>query len=114
LHSNVTKIGAILRKAREAKGLTQAALSNKLGISTRTIISIEKDKRHPTYEVFFKIIRALELSADHIFWPENMPFTPEQEQLIRAVSSCSERDKTVFMEIAWAFVHAAGENKDEK
>jgi transcriptional regulator with XRE-family HTH domain len=106
MHDDVKKMGDILRAARDAKGLTQAALSRMTGIAPRTIIDIENDKRHPTYEVFSKIIHALDLSADHIFWPERMPYTPAQEQLIRAVASCGERDKAIFMEIAWAFVRA--------
>lgn len=108
MHEEVTKIGAILKKAREAKGLTQAALSNKAGIATHTLIDIEKNRRLPTYEVLYKLLRVLDLSADHIFWPEKMQHTPEQEQLIKALKACSERDKTVFMETAWAFIRAAG------
>jgi DNA-binding XRE family transcriptional regulator len=108
MHDGITKMGGIIKAAREAKGMTQAAFSQKVGIVPRTIMDIENDKRHPTYEVFFKILRVLELSADQIFWPEKMQYTPEQEQLIRAVSSCSERDKAIFMETAWAFVRAAG------
>ncbi|MCL2026692.1 MAG: helix-turn-helix domain-containing protein [Leptospirales bacterium] len=114
MHDDVTKMGGIIRAAREAKGMTQAALSQKTNIATRTIMDIENDKRHPTYEVFFKIVRALELSADHIFWPEKTEYTPEQEQLIKAISSCSERDYTVFMEIAWAFVRATKSDDNSK
>jgi DNA-binding XRE family transcriptional regulator len=112
MHDDVTKMGVILKTAREAKGMTQAALSKEIGTVPRTIMDIENDKRHPTYEVFFKILRALELSADQIFWPEKMQYAPEQEMLIRAVSSCNERDKAIFMETAWAFIRAAGNDKD--
>jgi len=107
MHDNVTKMGGILKTAREAKGLTQAALSRATNTAIRTIIDLENDKRHPTYESFFKIIRVLGLSADHIFWPEKAEYTPEQEQLIRAISSCNERDRAILMEIAWTFIRAA-------
>ncbi|MCD7947866.1 MAG: helix-turn-helix domain-containing protein [Oscillospiraceae bacterium] len=111
MHDNVTEMGGIIRAAREAKGMTQAALSKATGIAVRTIIDIEKNKRHPTYEVFYKIIRALDLSADHIFWPEKISQTPEQAQLIRAVRSCSDQEQAVFMELAWAYIRAVTREK---
>ena len=112
MHDDVTKMGGIIKTAREAKCMTQAALSQKTNIAARTIMDIENDKRHPTYEVFYKIVRALDLSADQIFWPEKAEYTPEQEQLIKAMSSCNERDKAILMEVAWAFIRATenGEN----
>jgi len=114
MHDNVMKMGEIIRAARVARGMTQAALAKETGTAVRTIIDIENDKRHPTYEVFYKIIRVLDFSADHIFWPEKVPCTPEQEQLIRAIQSCNERDQAMFMEIAWAFVQAAQGKKSAK
>jgi len=114
MHDNVMKMGGIIRAAREAKGMTQAALAKATDTAVRTIIDIENDKRHPTYEVFYKIIRVLDFSADHIFWPEKVPCTPEQEQLIRAIQSCNERDQMVFMEIAWAYIQALQREKGAK
>ncbi len=96
MHDDVKKIGEILRAAREAKKMTQVALCKLTGIAQRTLIDIESGKRHPTYEVFYKIIHALDLSAE-----------PEQEQLIRAIAACNLRDKAIFMEMAWAFVRAS-------
>jgi putative transcriptional regulator len=114
MHDDMIKMGGILRAARKAKGLSQVALSGKIGTAARTIMDIENDKRHPTYEVLSKIIRALDFSADQIFWPEKVPYTPEQEQLIRAVAACNEHDKAIFMKIAWEFVRASSEGDNLK
>ena len=114
MHDDVTKMGGIIRTAREVKGMTQAALSKSTNIAARTIMDIENDKRHPTYEVFFKIVRALDLSADHIFWPDKAKYTPEQEQLIKAVSALSDSDRAIFMDVAWAFVRAAESSYNSK
>lgn len=114
MHDDMTKMGSILRAAREAKGMTQAALAKDTEIAVRTIIDIEKDKRHPTYENFYKIIHALDFSADHIFWPEKAPCSPEQEQLLRAIQSCNERDQAIVMETAWACVQALQREKGAK
>lgn len=106
MHDNVTKMGEIIRAAREAKGMTQGALAKATGIVVRTLIDIERDKRYPTYEVLYKILHALDLSADHIFWPKKVPCTPQQEQLFRALQACNGREHAVFMDIAWAYIRA--------
>jgi len=99
MHDKVKKVGGIIRAAREAKGITQAALSKTTGIAVRTIIDIEKEKRHPTFENLYKFINALDLPADHLFRPDKVCFSPEQ---------------AVYIEIAWALVKASKGEKGAK
>lgn len=98
MQDGMMNIGGILRSAREAKGMTQVGLAEVTGVTTRTIMDIENDKRYPTHEVFYKIIRMLGISADHIFWPETISYTPEQEQVIREFLECSEWEQAVIVE----------------
>ena len=114
MRNNVAEMGEVIRAAREAKGMTQAALAKVTDTAERTIMDLENDKRYPTFEVFYKIIHALDFSADHIFWPEKACCTPEQEQLIRAIQSCGEHDQAVVMETAWACVRALQREKGAK
>ena len=114
MHDDMIQIGSILRAARETKEMTQAALAAATDTVDRTIMDIENDKRHPTLEVLYKIIRILDFSADHIFWPERVPQSPELEQLIRAIQSCNEQDQAVVMETAWACVRALQREKGAK
>lgn len=97
MHEGVTRMGAIIRKAREAKGLTQAALAEETDSSIRTIIAIENSQRYPTCENFDKIIHALDISADLIFYPDQSPYTVEQDQFIREFFSCNEEEQRVIM-----------------
>jgi transcriptional regulator with XRE-family HTH domain len=108
------RTGSILKAGREEKGMTQAALSSATGLTVRTIIDIENGKRNMRHEALYKILHVLDLSADHIYWPERTPYTPDQEQLIRAIATCSERDKKIFMDMAWAFVRAANGGNSPK
>ena len=114
MHSDVIKIGGIIRAAREANGMTQLALSKTAGIAIRTIIDLEKNKRFPTFEVLQSIIRVLDIPADHIFRPDKAEYTPEQEQLMRAISSFGKQEQAMFMEIGWAVVRAARNNRDDQ
>lgn len=97
MHQDMTRIGRVLRAGREAKGMTQAALAEKTHTALRTIIAIENDQRYPTYEVFYKIIHVLDISADQVFWPENVTYKPEQEQMIREFLACSEWEQEVVV-----------------
>ena len=97
MQDNMIRMGDILRAAREAKGMTQLELADATEVATRTVMDIENDKRYPTHEVFYKIIRTLDISADQIFWPEKITYTPEQEQVIRELLACSEREQAVII-----------------
>lgn len=106
MHHDKIKIGDFIRKTREAAGLTQVELAANAKTTPRTISDLEGDKRRPRYEIFSRIIHALGVSADHIFWPDKIPCTPEQELLLRELQTCSGKDQSIFMDIAWAYIRA--------
>ena len=47
--------------------MTQEELAEKVGVTRRTIIAIEKGKYYPTLELAFKISKVFEVSIDEIF-----------------------------------------------
>jgi DNA-binding XRE family transcriptional regulator len=94
--------------------MTQAVLAEKTHTALRTIIAIENNQRYPTYEVFYKIICALDISADQIFWPENVTYTAEQEQVIREFLNCSEREQSVIMKTVRALCVRCGKKAGHK
>ena len=110
MHYDMIEIGGIIRAARIANDITQKALSESAGISIRTIIDIESNKRLPKLENLFSIIRILDIPADQLFRPDKVDYTQEQEQLMLALSSCSEREQKVFMQTAWAYIRVVRDN----
>lgn len=104
MHQDMTNVGQVLRKARESKGLTQSALAEKTQIALRTIISLENNKRYPSYEVLYKIICVLDIPADSIFRPEKVESTPKQEQVIREFLNSSEWEQSVIVKTMRALV----------
>jgi len=54
---------------RTKKGLTQAELAKKCGVSRQTINAIENDRYDPTLRLAFKIAQKLETTVDDIFTP---------------------------------------------
>ena len=53
--------------ARRKNGLTQAELAEKIEVSLKTVIDIEKGKRNPTFDVLYRLIIALDIPAELIF-----------------------------------------------
>jgi transcriptional regulator with XRE-family HTH domain len=56
-------LGAELRKAREAAGLTQEQLAFEASLDRTYISQLEHDKKSPTLDVLFRLCDALGVSA---------------------------------------------------
>ena len=56
-------LGAELRKAREAVGLTQEQVAGKAGISREYLSLLENDRYNPTVDVLIKCCAALGIKA---------------------------------------------------
>ena len=61
---------AALRAARAKQHLTQRALAEKLHMSVRTIIEIERGRSNPRFETVALLAKELNISLDAILFPE--------------------------------------------
>jgi transcriptional regulator with XRE-family HTH domain len=59
-------LGDAVRAAREAKGLTQAALAEAADVHRITLVRIEQGQMMPTIEVLTRIADVLGVSLDHL------------------------------------------------
>lgn len=59
-----------LRAARAAKGLSQQALAELVGVSRQTVNAIEQGDYNPTINLCIAICRALDKTLDELFWEE--------------------------------------------
>ena len=59
-----------LREARDAKGWTQAELAAQVGVSRKTINTVENRVFTPSAMLAIKLAAALELSVEQLFWIE--------------------------------------------
>ena len=64
-------LGKTLKQRREAAGLTQAALAEAVGVSRKTINTIENRVFTPSTVLALKIAQVLDLSVHDIFYLEN-------------------------------------------
>lgn len=60
------RVGLLIRKRREAKGLSQEGLAHEAGIHRTYISSVERGVRNPTVTVLHKIALALGVTVSEL------------------------------------------------
>lgn len=60
-----------VRAGRQVLGLTQAALAERVGVSRRTIISIEQERFDPSLPLAFRLAQELDVRVDELFEPDD-------------------------------------------
>ncbi len=56
----------ILREMRAARGMTQQQLADAVGVSSRTIISIEKGQYNPSLMLAYRMARVFDVSVEEL------------------------------------------------
>lgn len=87
-----TTFGTILKDARISKKLTQAELAEKLDISVSYLKDLERFRNNPSYELFEKVIRFFNLSADAVIYSNQNGSNSAYEQINRLLTYC-DRDQ---------------------
>ena len=91
------QFGIVLKNARMDKKLTQAELAEILDISLPYLKDLERFRNNPSYDVFEKVIRYFNLSADTVIYPnENLTNTTYQ-QIERLLTRCDEGQPRVIL-----------------
>ena len=94
MHNQPETLGSILKAAREKSGITIEALAERAEITERYLYRIENEGKKPSFDVLYKLIRELSISADSIY-PEKPSKDSEVENLLRMLSACDERSLEV-------------------
>jgi transcriptional regulator with XRE-family HTH domain len=109
---DIPRIGRIARSAREGMDLSQSELAKKIGFSKQAVNALENDQCLPKYEMFYKLVRALNISADLFIYSDRAQNTPEQEQFIHEMLTCSEHERNVLRSLLRARRHDVTERQD--
>jgi len=109
VHTIPDTLEIIIKDARKKQGLTREQLAEKINITPRYLISIENEKKKPSYDVLFKIIRELAIMSDAIFYPDKPCKDTEIEDLIRMLYNCDERSIQVVRATVKSLLGTYGE-----
>ena len=91
------QFGIVLKNARMDKKLTQAELAEILDISLSYLKDLERFRNNPSYEVFEKVIRYFNLSADTVIYPNENLTDNTYQQIERLLTRCDERQLRVIL-----------------
>ena len=92
-------IAEIIRKARKQKGLKQAQLAEKVGISEKHLSKIETGKNYPALDNFFKIIEVLDLSFKDFGLDMTEELPVQKLKLQRIINTSSEEQINAYLDI---------------
>lgn len=106
MHSNTDTLGQVIKKARKQRNLTIEELADKIGVSERYLYRIENEGKKPSFDVLYKLIHCLSISADSIFYPEKPSKESEIEDIARRLYNCSERDLEIVKAVVKAINHS--------
>ncbi len=96
MHNKVELLGEMVEAARLRKNLSRSKLSDQIGVGERHIYAIEHEGGNPSYSVLQKLIYALELSPDEIFYPQNENTIPKLATLFRAIRRLDDREINII------------------
>ena len=85
-------LGNLVRQERLKTGMTQDELAERVGIDSRTILKIENHRGNPKMEVLFPLIRALNIDANLVFYPESYEHSTALKQFQIFLSQCSDEE----------------------
>lgn len=94
--NTLDRLGSILKAARKDKGLTREQLAEIINITPRYLMSIENENKKPSYDVLFRLVRELVISADTIFYPEKHQVDTRIDKLVRLLHLCNERELKIL------------------
>lgn len=91
------QFGIVLKNARMDHKLTQAELAEKLDLSLSYIKDLEGFRCNPGFEVFERVIRFFNLSADTVVYPNKNLSDSTYQKIEHLLSRCDEGQLHVIL-----------------
>ena len=105
MHDNANILGAVVKQARLDLKLSQFDVADQINADDRTILNIEHCKGNPKLEILWPLIRALNIDANTIFYPEIQNRTSAQFQMQQFISQCSETEVKLLLNISQTIIN---------
>ena len=89
--------GQIIYKARMERHLTQEQLAEAAGISKKYVSGIENGKNNLSYNVLYKLVSALQIPAESLFYPSDDDRKEDENKLALYYRNCPEKDRELLI-----------------
>lgn len=107
-------LGDIVRIARHNKNLSQEALAERIGVCKKTIIDIENNIGNPKFDLFYKLVRELELPLEQVYHPDVSENFDLQHVLLQETNHCSEYEMKIIVSMVRGLKAALREENKNK
>ncbi len=101
---NTKQFGIVLKNARLDRKLTQSELAEELNISLSYLKDLEGFRNTPSLDMFEKIVRYFNISADSVIYPESEAKNDSCAQLQRLLTRCDDAQLRVLLATAKALL----------
>ncbi len=98
------QFGAVLRKYRKLRGLTQEKLAEMMGVSERGIMYLENGKYYPEFETLYRLVRMLNIPPESIFNLDGETDETTLESFTSLLRSCKADDQRIVLATAQTLV----------
>lgn len=98
------QFGIVLKNARIDQKLTQAELAEILDISLSYLKDLERFRNNPSYEIFEKVIRYFNLSADTVIYPNENQANNTYKKIERLLTCCDEGQLKIILAMTEALL----------
>ena len=116
------EIGKRLYELREAKGLTQDALRNRVGLAPTRISQVENGHVTPSLAVLERWAKALEVEPYQLFFvgdgkpeapklPEHIPVQAQERSLLGLFRQMASEDRSLLVSLARDMVRHMGKGE---
>jgi DNA-binding XRE family transcriptional regulator len=85
-------LGGVIKAARLGMKMTREKFAELVDINPRYLMSIENEGKKPSYSTLYKIVRALGVRTDAIFYPENAGEETTAGRVARLLPQCGESE----------------------
>lgn len=93
------QFATILKTERKKNHLTQAELAEILNISLPYLKDLERARNNPSYEMFERIIRYFNLSADDVIYPVKNSEDYVLKKIQRLLTRCSKEQLQIILTV---------------
>jgi len=100
-------IGFNIKRLRSQKGITQGELADRSNLGLNMVSKLERDATDPKLSSLYKLMNALECSADDLITDENKSsFQGKMNRLFKRASQLPEDEKEVLMKLIDKYCNA--------
>lgn len=99
-------IGNKLFSVRKKMGMTQAEVAEAAELSTRTYADIERGNVNMRIETVLRICNVLRITPNEILTTDSNRETPQQQELLERLNSCSSKDKENALKLLAVFLES--------